>query len=523
VDTGDTIASTLWAAARRYPQRPAVIQHGRCWTFEDLSAHTRRLIGPLSDLGVRRGEAVALFLENSPAFIAAHYALATIGAVVVPLNHYFRGKALEEVLEMSEARVIVASPPHLETLRSIQRPQALRACLILDGADLSQPLRVSVAGPDLAHPVSEAPPLIDFPEPSLSSGATVDDLAVLFFTSGTTGTPKGIRLTNRQALVAIDAWVRRWEYGPDTVSLMVAPFFHVVYHPLVIGAHRQGGAAAIVSNLQARAATREVEQCHATGIMGTPFFYIQLLNDRTSLERDLSSIRAVIFGAAPTPPSLIRALERRFPAARLYNCYGLTETGSAVSCLSSDDLLGHETSVGKAHPGVEVSIRGEDYRELPVGETGEVWCRGPNVITSYFKAPEANAARLHEGWLRTGDMGCVDQDSFLYLFGRCDDLINVAGEKVYPSAIENVLHEHPAVLDAAVSVAPEETKGQVIKAFVVLRAQGEAEAGELKRFCLLRLPPVFVPKIFEFVDALPRNPSGKVLRRQLPGVGSRTP
>lgn len=514
MQAGETIASSLWAAAQGYPRRPAVVQGGHSWSFEDLAAHTRRLIGCLTDLGIRPGDPVALFLENSRAFIVAHYALATVGAVIVPLNHHFRGRPLQEALEMSEAKWVVTSSAFLEGLRSLPSPPSgLRRLLLDAGAEPDGPLtvRVETAGADGD---AGARALAGLRDHDLPAGPSPRDDAVLFLSSGTTGSPKGIRVTNRQAVLGIEAWVRRWSYGPDTVSLMVAPFFHVVYNPLVVGAHRRGGAAAIVSSLHARAATREAEASRATAIMGTPFFYMQLLNDRTSLGRDLSSIGTVIYGAAPTPPPVIRALREQFPAAHLFNCYGLTETCSALSCLASDELPGHATSVGRAHAGVVVSIRGEGHRELPAGEVGEVWCRGPNVIGSYYKSPAADAARFHDGWLRTGDMGYLDRESFLYLLGRCDDQINIAGEKIYPCDIENVLYEHPDVLDVAVSVVPDPAKGELIKAFVVPRSD-RLDLGELKRFCLQHLPPIFVPRAFELTEALPRNPGGKILRRKL--------
>lgn len=512
--SGDTLASILWTAAERAPRRPAALQSGHLLDFSELAAQSRRLVGALAALGVRRGDPVALVLENGLGFLAAHYALATIGALIVPLNHHFRGGPLLDALLMCEARWLISCSGLLEALRSMPaRPEPLRGGLLLDGGLAAGPLRMARTGPQLEAGPQE--PVSGLPEPVVGEGPSTDDEAVLFLTSGTTGRPKGIKLTNRQALFGIDAWTSRWGYGPRTLSLMVAPFFHVVYNPLVLGAHRHAGGAVILNNLQARAATREVETSRANAIMGTPFFYMQLLNDRASLGRDLSSIDTLIYGAAPSPVPVIRTLQRRFPGARLYDCYGLTETGSAVSCLDSSELAGHEGSVGRAHPGVELSIRGEDMRELAAGEVGEVCCRGPNVIRSYYKAPEANAARFHGDWLRTGDMGYLDPAGYLFLLGRCDDLINVAGEKAYPSSIENVLYQHPQVLDAAVSVVADPAKGQLVKAVVVPRSGTGLDVRELRRFCLAQLPAVFVPRIFEFVAALPRNPSGKVLRREI--------
>jgi acyl-CoA synthetase (AMP-forming)/AMP-acid ligase II len=513
----DTIASILWSAASAYPQRPALLQGGESTSFRQLATDVRRLTGWLVGHGVARGQHVALLVENSRAFVVAHYALATIGAVIAPLNHHFRGRTLYDALALSDATLVVSSTSLAEALRSLPScPPAVSGYVILDGAGVAgSPMTVRLGDPNLDLVSPETPLLAAEGDGPMPPAPGADDAAVLFLTSGTTGRPKGIRLTNRQALLGIDAWVERWSYGPSTVSLMVAPFFHVVYNPLVLGAHRRGGAAAIVGSPQARAATREIESSRATAVMGTPFFYMQLLADHTSLARDLSSVGTLIYGAAPTPASVIRALQGQFPSARLFNCYGLTETASALSCLGPEELEGREASVGRPHPGVLLSIHGEDHREVECGVVGEVWCRGPNVISAYYNSPEANSGRFRGPWLRTGDMGYLDGDGFLYLLGRCDDLINIAGEKAYPCEIENVLYRHPDVLDAAVSVVTDPQKGHRVKAFVVPRAARALDVRDLKQFCLHHLPPTFVPKAFEIVEALPRNPSGKVLRREL--------
>ena len=502
-----TVASILWEAARVHPERPAILRDGRAWTYADLAARTRRLLGVFSRLGVRSGEKVVLLLENSPEFIAAHYALASLGAVIVPVNQYLPVHAQADALTMCEAQYAVTRPAFWQALQECGRETPLRSAVLLESDESG--IRVQAVGTLNADPAA----LDALPEHAVPDGPRADDHAVLFLTSGTTGTPKGILVTHRQVLLGLDAWANRWAYSPQTISLMVAPFFHVVYNPLVLGAHRRGGAAAIPANLQMRAVMREVERSRVTAIMGTPYFYMQFLNDRAQA-RDLSTIDTVIYGAAETPVPVIRTLQQRFPTARLFNCYGLTEACSAVSCLGSEEMAGRESSVGRAHPGVLISIRDENHDELPAGQPGQVCCRGPNVITGYYKAPEADAARFREGWLLTGDIGYLDEESYLYLLGRSDDLMNVGGDKAYPCDVENVLHGHPDVLDVAVSVVPDAARGQVVKAYVVAR-DGQIDMADLKRFCIQNLSAAFVPRLFALVPALPRNPSGKIVRREL--------
>lgn len=506
---GQTIGSILGNAAALHPNRPALLQSGYSITFEELARVVAKLAGWLREQGVAPGHHVALLMENSVEFVAAHYALATLGSVVVPLSTHSRGRMLRDALDMSDAAHVITSPALADAVTSLApAPLAVQSCLLLEGTGDLARLRVRLgAGASLL--------LADLVVAEVGERPSQDDQAVLFLTSGTTGKPKGIQVTHRQVLIGIDAWTRRWGYDEHTVSLMAAPYFHVVYNPLVLGAHRHGGAAAVVTTFQARAATREAERTGATAMMGTPFFYMQLLNDSTSNGRDLSQLRQVIYGAAPTPVPVIRALQARFPDAKLFNCYGLTETCSALSCLDSDEMAGREASVGRAHPGVKASIRGADHEELPAGAVGEVYCRGENVITSYYRAPEVSAARFHAGWLRTGDLGYLDAQGYLFLLGRSDDVINVAGEKAYPQDIENVLFEFPDVLDAAAFSVPDAAKGQRVKALVVARSPDSFDLSSFRKFCAQHLPRAFVPKDVELVNALPRNPAGKVVRGEL--------
>lgn len=511
----DTIDGILFAAEAAFPERPALIATDRAWSYRQLAASTREIAGRLKAEGVDAGDHVALLLDNSVEFVVAHYALAAIGAVIVPLNTRLRGTVLDGSLALSDPLGIVTSDARVGDVEALPSTASrARRVFVLDCGDREQtsPRLDVVTDGDArrdGHEASHSLAADDF------AGREIDEPAVLFATSGTTGAPKGIRLSNRQVLFGIDAWINRWEFSERTASAMVAPFFHVVYNPLVLGAHRRGAAAVILDNLQVRFVAAAVERHSVTAIMGTPFFYAQLLNDARSLERDLSSLETLIYGAAPCPVPTIRALRSRFPEARLYNCYGLTETSSAVSCLDPAELEGREASVGRPHPGVEVSVRDGDDRPVPTGTVGEVYCRGVNVIDSYFRSTAPPERHFHDGWLRTGDIGRLDGDSYLYLMGRSDDVINIGGEKIYPHDIEAVLHQHPDVLEAAVALVAGTRREQVIKAFVVPSDRGTLDACQLRRHCLQQLPAALVPKMFETVVELPRNPSGKILRCKL--------
>ena len=525
IDTGssgarpraETVAGILIEAEQRSPDAIALIHGERRITYHELRDAVLRFASCLARAGVVKGDAVVLLIGNAPAFPVAHYALATLGAVVVPVNLHLRGKQLAYVLGHCDAKVVITSPSLAEAVRSLDDPPtSMRTLMVLEGSG-SQGAPWLVGIEALPAPgLPETTALLSHDRHGGDRLPAPDDDAIIFFTSGTTGRPKGILVTHRQALVAIDCWADRWQFGPATVSLMVAPFFHVVYNPLVLGAHRHGGAAVALERLSARAAMSEVDRTRATALMGNPAVFMQLLEDPHRSHHDLSSIDTLIYGAAPMPVPVIRELRRSFPAARCYNCYGLSETCSAISCLGPEDTDLKPDSIGRPHPPVQVAILDEAGEPVPQGAVGEISCRGPNVMKGYCGSPEETRKRFLKGWLLTGDLGYLDRDGYLYILDRVDDLIIIAGEKVYPREVEEALFEHPDVIDAAVVGREHPVKGHSVKAFVVLRSGAALREADLRHFCAERLPPAGVPRQFEFVEAVPRNPAGKVLRAALP-------
>jgi acyl-CoA synthetase (AMP-forming)/AMP-acid ligase II len=509
--TGATIASILLDAEREAGDHRALCLENQTLSFREIACQSRRCASYLAEAGVGRGDRVALLLRNGQAFVVAHYALALLGAVIVPINPQLGGHLLEIILERAAAVCLIGTEALIAPLTNLDRIVArLRAVVRVDDEGGSMALRGGVP------PSGDRPVALDrlrpLEEPSTTS---VDDPAILFFTSGTTGVPKGVLLTHGQALFGIDAWAKRWSFNEGTISLMAAPFFHVVYNPLVLGAHRRRGAIAVEGDLSIRAATVAIERHRVTALMGTPAFMRQLATERWARRNDLSSLETIIYGAAPTPVPVIRSLGELFPRSARYNCYGLTETSSALTCLGEEEILGREASVGRAHPGVNLKLVDDEGRELPPGERGEVCARGPNVITSYYQAPGVDRERFFGGWLRTGDIGYFDEQGYLYLLDRVDDLINVAGEKFYPCQIEEVLLSDPSVGEAAAVGVSHAGKGQVIHAFVVPALASGVDVAAIRRRCIDQLPGCAVPRRIIVLERLPRNPAGKIMRREL--------
>jgi len=512
-----TLDGILREAAERYRDRTALIHGDLRLSFGELLELTERFACFLAGLGIEKGDSVALYLPNSPQFVIAHYALASIGAVVVPVNVHIGGSVLRYILEKCDAAAVITSPAAVRQIQAMEdMPQRLRAILVASGGDTGMTSwQVGLAPLASGTGETTGQPLANFTRLGEMSSVDPDDDAIIFFTSGTTGRPKGILVTHRQALIGLDCWADRWGFSPETVSLMVAPFFHVVYNPLVVGAHRHGGCAVVLDRLSVRSAFREVERSSVTAIMGNPSVFIQLLNDPRSLEHNLGSLDTLIYGAAPTTVPVIRSLREKFPGAKMYNCYGLSETCSAVSCLGPEDTDTRPDSIGRPHSSMQVMIMSEDGDPVSVGKIGEICCRGSNVMKGYYKAPEETRGRYTRGWLKTGDLGYVDESGYLYILDRVDDLIIISGEKIYPSEVERTLGEHSAVADVAVVGHRHPTKGHLVKAYVVPREGAVLTEGDLRRFCVERMSPVCVPKILEIVASLPRNPSGKVLRSAL--------
>jgi long-chain acyl-CoA synthetase len=506
---GNTIASILLDAERAAAERPALYAGDTVLTFRGLADASRRMADCLSAWGVGSGDRVALVLPNSVGFVTAHYALAMLGSVIVPISPQAGRQMATFAMQKCGATCLITSETLVSTVTDLEQPSraGVRTILVEEGNRALALRRADPAAATAWVGLHSVAPL------GRITQVAADQPALIFFTSGTTGTPKGVLLTHAQVLFGVDAWANRWSFDPKTISLMAAPFFHVVYNPLVLGAHRRRGASVVQGDIALRAVTAAVERYRVTALMGTPALMRQLIS--APRRHDLSSLTALIFGAAPTPAAIVRGLGEQFPGARRYNCYGMTETASALTCLAEDDMADREASVGKAHPGVALRIVDTQGNEVGVGQRGEVCAQGLNVVTSYFEAPDVDARRFHGSWLRTGDFGYLDPQGFLHLLDRMDDQINIDGEKFYPCQIEEVLAADPTVNEAVALGVSHPRKGQVVHAFVVAQPGHVVDVDALRKRCLEQLPVCAVPRQITILDQIPRNPTGKVLRREL--------
>ncbi|MFM8444539.1 MAG: AMP-binding protein, partial [Methylococcus sp.] len=488
------IARTLEQGRAAFPYRSALVFEGETWSYAQLDADCGRVAQVLANLGIGRGDRVALWLPNSPAFVFAYFGALKLGAVVVAVNPQLKAAELAFMLEDSGARVLVTT--------------AMLADSDLAAAPFLERILVAEGAPEGADALER---LMGAAEPWGGAAAmTPDEPAAILYTSGTTGVPKGAVLTHGNIVDNGRACVAAFGLVPQDRVLLCLPLYHcfgqnAAFNPCFeAGAtlllHRQFGPATV-----ARAVTEDA----ATVFFGVPTLYDILLDQAEP--PDWRGVRRCISAASALPPRVAEAWRSRFRAP-IQSGYGLTET--CLACFNRDPAGGAD-SVGTPLDGVAVKVIAADGRDAVLGETGELAVRGSNVTRGYWNRPEATAEVFRDGWFLTGDMGRMDETGAVRIVDRVKDMINVGGTKVYPSEVVAVLARHPAVAEAAVYGVPDAMLGEGVAAAVVLRTACSATPAELMAFCGQHLADFKIPGRVEWLEALPKSVTGKVLKRVL--------
>jgi acyl-CoA synthetase (AMP-forming)/AMP-acid ligase II len=501
-------------AAQQFPDHVALEDGPIRLTFAELLAEARTFAGALVASGVEPGDRVAIWAFNSAQWVVALLGLSSAGAVLVPINTRFKGREAAELLSRTGATALVTVTDFLGT----DYVGLLRAA----GVELPDLTTVIVARGD-------TPPGTlswgDFlgratdatrAEADRRSGALgPDDLSDILFTSGTTGQPKGVVMTHGRTLCVATDWAAMTGLSPADRYLMVNPYFHMFGFKAGILACLAGGATMLpepvfdVDRILARVGAEQV-----TVLPGPPTLYQSLLDHPDREAHDLSSLRVAVTGAADIPVELIRRVADELPFSLIVTGYGLTEAGTAVATVPGDDVETIATTVGRPRPGFELRIV-DDGRDRPPGEPGEVVLRGGSVMAGYLDDPKATELTLSpDGWLRTGDIGVVDEAGNLRIVGRLKDMFIVGGFNAYPAEIENTLLRHPDVAQAAVIGIPDERLGEVGMAFVVTRS-GAGTVPDLVEWCREQMANYKVPRVVEVIGELPLNATGKVLKDTL--------
>jgi long-chain acyl-CoA synthetase len=485
----------------RYGEYVALAFEGRELTNVEQARAARRIANALRGLGVTPGDRVVVMLPNCPEVIQSYGGILRVGGVIVPVIFLLGPEEVAHILADSEAKVVITSCDMLWKVEAeIGRAPALRHVLVVDGGGDGRTL-------SFAETVAAAP-----------DGFTTverddDDIAVILYTSGTTGVPKGVALSHWNLASNARSAAQLHELDRTDWAVAVLPLSHSYGLTVMNAGNLLGTRAALLRWFNPEEVLETIARHRAASMSGVPTMFVYLLNYPDAGRHDTSSMRVWGSGAAPLPVEIVEPFERKF-GGRLLEGYGLTEAAPVVSAhrLSGPRKLG---SVGQAIPGVEVSIQDDDGRALPAGEVGEVCVQGPNVMLGYYRMPEETARTIRGGWLRTGDVGRLDDEGFLYIVERKKDLIIRGGLNVYPREVEEVLYAHPKVAEAAVIGMPDALMGEEVLAFVVLRSGERATAEEIAGFCREKLAKFKTPRQVRFVDALPKNPVGKILKKEL--------
>lgn len=519
----------LQEVAEKHGEKPAIFFFGRILTFDQLNCLIDRFAAILHHLGIGKGDRVAIVLPNLPQYPIVHYAIMRLGAVIVPVNPLYVERELKYQLNDSGAKAAIVLNLVYPRLKAIRAETSLENIIVTSVKDYLPPLlkllyRFKERKKGTVARVKKEPGVHFFMElmkqklPSAPEvKVSVNDVAMFLYTGGTTGVSKGTVLTHEN-LVANAFQTRSWVSDirdGEEVILSALPFFHsygmTTCMHLSLVCHSK---ALLVPRFDTRQVLKLVQKHRVTIFPGVPTMYIAINNYPDVNKYDLSSIRACISGGAALPVEVQRQFER-LTGGRLVEGYGLSEA-SPVTHANPLYGLRKEGSIGVPFPSTEAKIVDlETCEDLPVGEIGELAVRGPQVMQKYWNRPEETQQTLRNGWLLTGDVARMDEDGYFYIVDRKKELIITSGFNVYPREIEEVLFQHPKVAEAAVIGVPDAHRGEVIKAYVVVKEGKTATTEEIISFCQGKLARFKIPKIVEFRPELPKSMIGKVLRRVL--------
>lgn len=503
------------SGAAAWGRKKAIVFRDRAISYDGLARDVAAMASKLTGIGIEPGQRIAILMENRPEYVVAWFAVPAAGAVLVPLNTFLAPAELRRILEDSGATGLIVSAEsltrvepalaHLPDLRHILLCDAPAA----DAAPARIPSRIRLTVPDAA-PESRRPEPVRSRPP-----AGAEEIAVLVYTSGTTGEPKGVMLSHGNLLSNAESCIRAVGVTRKDRVILFLPMFHSFTGMVGILAPLMAGMTIVLCEKLDRAEIRRALRRHRPTIFpGVPSVFTAMAQAKISpLARWLNPVRLYVSGGAPLPLETLQRFEAKFRRP-LCEGYGLSEAAPVVA-LNPPEGPRKPGSVGPPVPGVEVRIVDAEGRDADVDQPGELLVRGPNVMQGYYQRPAENVRVLQDGWLRTGDVARRDGDGYLFIVGRSKDIIISRGMNVYPREIEEVLERHPMVKEAAVIGVPDTSRGEVPFAFVIAHPGGAPGESELRRLCLDSLARYKVPRTIRVVEELPRNAAGKVMKQEL--------
>lgn len=523
--------SYLEESASQFPKKKALYFMGKEMEYEELFTQAKQFANYLQSIGLEKNDKVAIMLPNSPQSVISYYGILMAGGIVVQTNPLYTERELEYQVRDSETKVIICLDILLPRVTNVQGKTGIKHKIVTGIKDYL-PFPKNLIYPfiqkreyNMVVKVEESndthlwQTIMKTSEPSFQKVEInpKTDLALLQYTGGTTGHPKGVMLTHYNLvsnLQMCETWLYHTKPGEETV-LAVLPFFHVYGMTTVMNfAVKQASKIILMPKFNAEDVLKVIDKQKPTLFPGAPTIYIGLINHPDINQYDLSSIEACISGSAPLPVEVQDKFEK-ITGGKLVEGYGLTETSPVTH---ANLVWGRRIngSIGLPWPDTDAKIFtiGSD-EEAPVGEVGELAVKGPQVMIGYWNNQEETDNVLRNGWLFTGDMGYMDEEGYFYIVDRKKDMIIAGGYNIYPREVEEVLYEHEAIQEAAVVGIPDPYRGETVKAFIVLKEGHSATEEELNRYCRENLAAYKVPRLYEFRDELPKTVVGKILRRQL--------
>lgn len=490
------VTENLEMQVKQNPEKIYTIFQGREWTYNTFFEKVKRVAAYFQSKNYKKGDIIALYSLNSDVFLVCYYGILLGGFSVLPINTKLVASEVEYQFSHAEPKALIYDVKLEETLKKTS----------YEFQDI-----LKIGEIDTLGKVTEDKTL-EF-EPVVLEG---EDTSVIMYTSGTTGKPKGVMLTNNNLKAAGEIWSESMNITSSDRMLVSTPLFHcAAIHILVVPITYNGGTLIIEEVFSPTNTLKALQEEKPTIFFGVPAMYGFLLNRPNIKEIDLPTLRLFASGAAPLPYELIKNLKETFPNVEVQNSYGQTENVPAATSIKNHLILEKIGSVGEALPQTEVQAINESGESVSVGEVGEVIVKGPQVMKGYLKDQEATNKALKNGWLYTGDLGKFDEEGLLYIVDRRDDMIIRAGENIYPIEVEEILYQIPELLESTVVGVPNEFYGEVPKAFVVIKEGETITEQKILNYCGTKLAKFKVPEEVEMMNELPRNASGKVLKHTL--------
>ncbi|MFC1942156.1 class I adenylate-forming enzyme family protein [Chloroflexota bacterium] len=497
------------------PDKTAIVFEDTRYTFSQLNERVNRLANGLIKLGVKKGDRVAFLQVNCNQCIETYFAVAKVGAIYMPLNFRAKGNEITYMMNTAEANTLITGERYVSLIESIRSEcKTLKNLISIESPQAGMLYFEEIISSSSA----------DEPETEIGD----DDTTILMYTAGTTGFPKGVMLPHNSFSIYVMDNVTPADPESTEGNILTVPLYHVAGIQAMMAAIYGGRTLVMERQFDAKEWMELVEREKANRAMMVPTMLKQLLDHPDFGKHDLSSIKVITYGAAPMPLPVIKKALEVFPGVSFINAFGQTETASTITSLSPEDhvLTGTEeekekklqrlASIGKPMADIEMKVVDEEGNTLSVGEVGEICAKGPRVMSGYWKDDEKTSKTIDkDGWVHTGDVGYVDEEGYYFLSGRSSDMIIRAGENISPEELENVIRDYPKVEDVAIIGVPDDTWGEEPRAVVILKKGETATEAEIMEHCRVNLASFKRPRTVIFVDDLPRNPMGKLIKKDI--------